>query len=62
MVNLIRTNRRYTKMRLPMTLKLRTSMHKNMDYSQDIIVNELCNLFPNAIIHGGTAIWKFSTS
>jgi len=31
---------------------------KEIAYAQDILVEELYKFFPNAIIHGGTAIWR----
>lgn len=33
-------------------------MHKNIAYAQDLIVEDLYNFFPEAVIHGGTAIWR----
>jgi len=43
---------------IPLNLKLRKKAEKEIAYAQDIIVGELYRFFPNAIIHGGTAIWR----
>ena len=43
---------------IPLNLRLKKKSEKNIAYAQDIIVEELYNHFPNAVIHGGTAIWS----
>lgn len=43
---------------IPLNLKLRKKTEREIAYAQDIIVGELYNFFSNAIIHGGTAIWR----
>ncbi len=43
---------------IPLNLKLRKKAEKEIAYAQDILVGELYRFFPNAIIHGGTAIWR----
>ena len=43
---------------IPINLKLKKKSEKDIAYAQDIIVAELYKFFPNAIIHGGTAIWR----
>lgn len=45
-------------MKIPLSLKLKKKIHKDIAYAQDILVEELYNFFPEAIIHGGTAIWR----
>lgn len=45
-------------MELPISLKLKKRMHKDVAYAQDILVDSLYRFFPDAIIHGGTAIWR----
>lgn len=45
-------------MRIPINLKLKRKLHKDVSYAQDIIIQELYDFFPNAVIHGGTAIWR----
>ncbi len=43
---------------IPLNLKLKKKTQKQIAYAQDILVEELYNFFPKAIIHGGTAIWR----
>jgi len=43
---------------IPINLKLKRKAHKDIAYVQDLIVEELYNYFPQAVIHGGTAIWR----
>ena len=43
---------------IPLNLRLKKKIEKDIAYAQDIIVGELYNFFPNAVIHGGTAIWR----
>ncbi len=43
---------------IPLILKLKKELHKNIAQAQDILVQELYNYFNNAVIHGGTAIWR----
>ena len=43
---------------LPIQLKLKRREHKEIAYAQDLMVEVLYNFFPNAVIHGGTAIWR----
>lgn len=43
---------------IPINLRLRKKTEKEIAYAQDIIVAELYEFFPNAVIHGGTAIWR----
>lgn len=44
--------------KIPLNLKLKKKKEKDIAYAQDIMVEELYNFFPKAIIHGGTAIWR----
>jgi len=44
--------------KIPLNLKLKKKIDRDIAYAQDIIVHELYKIFPNAIIHGGTAIWR----
>jgi len=44
--------------KIPLNLKIRKQIQKNIAYAQDVLVEELYNFFPNAIIHGGTGIWR----
>ena len=43
---------------IPLTLKLRKQVHKDIAAAQDVIVKELYKIFDKAVIHGGTAIWR----
>jgi predicted nucleotidyltransferase component of viral defense system len=43
---------------IPLSLKLRNKKDRELAFAQDIIVAELYKFFPEAIIHGGTGIWR----
>jgi len=43
---------------LPIDKKLKKRAHKTIALVQDILVMEVYNSFPSAVIHGGTAIWR----
>jgi predicted nucleotidyltransferase component of viral defense system len=43
---------------LPIDKKLKKRVHKNIALAQDILVMEIYNNFPAAVIHGGTALWR----
>jgi len=43
---------------IPLNLKLKKKSEREIAYAQDVLVGELYKFFPNAIIHGGTAIWR----
>jgi len=43
---------------IPLILKLKKKSEKEIAYAQDIVVGELYKFFPDAVIHGGTAIWR----
>lgn len=43
---------------IPLNLRLKTKAEKKIAYAQDIIVGELYKFFSDAVIHGGTAIWR----
>ena len=42
----------------PINIKLKKRAHKDIAYAQDLIVEELYDYLPEAVIHGGTAIWR----
>jgi len=44
--------------KIPLNLKLKKKTQREVAYAQDVLVEELYNFFPKAIIHGGTAIWR----
>ena len=43
---------------IPLNLKIKKKSQKDLAYAQDILIEELYNFFPNAVVHGGTAIWR----
>ena len=43
---------------IPLNLKLKKKVQKDVAYAQDFLVEELYNFFPKAVVHGGTAIWR----
>ena len=43
---------------IPLVLKLKKKIHKDIAYAQDIVVEEIYKFFPTAIFHGGTSIWR----
>jgi len=45
-------------MRIPLYQKLKKKSHKEIALAQDILVIELYKKFPDAVIYGGTAIWR----
>ncbi len=44
--------------KLPIVLKLKKEFQKSIALAQDIIVEEMQKSFNNAVLHGGTAIWR----
>ncbi|MBU2639783.1 MAG: nucleotidyl transferase AbiEii/AbiGii toxin family protein [Nanoarchaeota archaeon] len=42
----------------PINLKLKRRAHKDIAYAQDLIVEGLYDYLPEAVIHGGTVIWR----
>ena len=43
---------------IPLILKIKKGTHKDIAQAQDIIVQELYDIFESAVFHGGTAIWR----
>lgn len=43
---------------IPLILRLKKSIHKEIAKTQDIIVETLYQIFDDAVLHGGTAIWR----
>jgi len=43
---------------IPLILKLKKDIHKRIAIAQDLIIQELYNIFNDAVLHGGTAIWR----
>ncbi len=44
--------------RIPLALRLRRKRHRDIAAAQDLIVGELYRASRDAVIHGGTAIWR----
>ena len=43
---------------IPISLKLKKKIEKDMAFAQDVVVEELYNNIQDAVLHGGTAIWR----
>jgi len=43
---------------IPLSLRIKKSVHRNIAMAQDIIVDEVYKVFNRAVFHGGTAIWR----
>ncbi len=43
---------------IPLILKLKKKSHKDVAIAQDLIIQELYKFFNNAVLHGGTGIWR----
>jgi len=43
---------------IPLILRLKKNLHRETAKAQDIIVKTLFEIFNNAVMHGGTAIWR----
>lgn len=43
---------------IPLILRLKKLKHKEVAKAQDLIIEELYNIFDNVVLHGGTAIWR----
>ena len=43
---------------LPLNKKLKKKIHRTIALAQDVLVISVYDLFPKAVIHGGTAIWR----
>ncbi len=44
--------------KLPLYLRLKRESHKRIAEAQDIIIEEVYKQFNNAVLHGGTGIWR----
>jgi predicted nucleotidyltransferase component of viral defense system len=45
-------------MEIPLQNKLKKRAHQQIAYAQDLIMEEVYSFFPDAIFHGGTALWR----
>ncbi len=43
---------------IPLILRLKKENHKEIARAQDIMIKALYELFNNAVLHGGTSIWR----
>ena len=43
---------------IPLAIRLKKRMHREIARAQDIIIDEVYKVFNNAVLHGGTAIWR----
>ena len=43
---------------IPLILRLKKSAHKDIASAQDLIVGALYEVFNDAVLHGGTSIWR----
>lgn len=43
---------------IPLILRLKKSSHREIAKAQDLIVTTLYEVFNNAVLHGGTTIWR----
>lgn len=43
---------------IPLEKRLKKSLHKNIANAQDLLIESIYRIFPKAIVHGGTAIWR----
>ena len=46
---------------IPLILKLKKKAHKDIAAAQDLLIQEMYAVFDNAVLHGGTAIWRCYT-
>ena len=44
--------------RIPLQARLRREVHRKIASAQDLIVKEVYTVLNNAVLHGGTAIWR----
>ena len=43
---------------IPLIMKVKKASHKEIAQGQDILIKEAYEYFPDAVLHGGTAIWR----
>src|SRR3989338_8635212 len=48
-------------MKIPLNNRLKRQLHKDIAELQDIVVETVYSLEENAVLHGGTAIWRCFT-
>ena len=45
-------------MKIPLFQRLKREMHRKIAQAQDLIIEEVYNIFEKPVLHGGTAIWR----
>ena len=43
---------------IPLQVRLKREVHRKIALAQDLIITEVYSIFNNAVLHGGTAIWR----
>lgn len=43
---------------MPLQARLKREVHRKIAYAQDLIVKEVYSVLNNAVLHGGTGIWR----
>ena len=43
---------------IPLSVKIKKESHRKVALAQDLIVEAVYDIFSNAVLHGGTAIWR----
>lgn len=43
---------------LPLAVRLKRRAHKSVALAQDVLMAEVYGIFPDCVLHGGTAIWR----
>jgi len=43
---------------IPLEKRLKKTLHRKVALAQDMIIESIYRIFPKAVIHGGTAIWR----
>lgn len=43
---------------IPLEKRLKKALHKKMAVAQDLLIENIYRVFPKAVLHGGTAIWR----
>ncbi len=44
--------------KIPLALRIKKESHRRIAEAQDLILKEVYEIFDNAVLHGGTAIWR----
>src|SRR3989338_406877 len=43
---------------IPLILRLKKQLHKDIAKTHDMVIEEIYAVFENAVLHGGTSIWR----